>query len=176
MMMSTLGDIVSKSAPLLGAVLNSFLPGSGLIISGLASIFGGSSSNADDLANRIAADSNAAEKLKEFEIEHQNDLAKIMAADRASARDMNIQTTKALGKTDYMMHFLAGSVVVGALSYPILGNILHYPVDKGIFHDMLNLAMLPLSFYFGGMYVQARNILENAKQNDIVLPPPAKTR
>ena len=173
--MSNLSDIVSKAAPLLGTVLNAFLPGSGLIISGLASIFGGNASNPDDLAQRIASDANAAEKLREFEIEHQNDLAKIIAQDRASARQMNIETTKALGKTDYMMHTLALAVVGCALLYPLLGNILHYTIDKGIFHDMINIAMMPIAFYFGGMYVQSRQQSIPPK-NDIELPPPAKTR
>lgn len=170
--MSTLGNIVSKVAPVLGNVLNLVLPGSSLVISGLCALFG--VTNQDDLPAAIAADPQSAEKLKEFEIAHKYDLEQIQAGDRASARDMNIQTTKATGRSDYMLHFLAFFVFGLLGAYILIGYFFPGEFDKGVMHDLINIAMLPLSFYYGGMYVQARQA-QLAQQN-INLPPPAQIR
>ncbi len=167
--MSELATIVSKSAPLLGAALNTVLPGSSLLISGLSALFGLKGNDTDLLATTIASDPNAAEKLREFEIAHRYDLESILAADRASAREMNTQTTKATGKTDYMLHMLAFCVIGQLMAYILLGYFIPAHFDKGVMHDLINLAMMPLSFYYGGMYVQAR-------QSRVELPPPAQTR
>lgn len=171
--MSTLGNIVSKFAPVVGNVLNMVLPGSGLVVSGLMSLFGVTSSNQDDLANAIAADPLAAEKLKEFEITHKYDLEQINATDRASARDMNIQTTKATGHTDYVMHMLAIGSFLGCGMYLAVSVFFPKQFDVNIWHDLLNFLMLIFSFYFGGMYKQSQF---KSQSSDLVLPPPAQTR
>lgn len=171
--MSTLGNIVSKFAPVLGNVLNLALPGSGLVISGLCSLFGISGTNEETLAQTIQADPLAAEKLKEFEITHKYDLEQINATDRASARDMNIQTTKATGHTDYVMHMLAIGSFLGCGMYLAVSVFFPNQFDVNIWHDLLNFLMLIFSFYFGGMYKQSQF---KSTSSDVVLPPPAQTR
>ena len=150
--MSTLGNVVSKFAPIVGSALNLVLPGSGLLVSGLMSLFGVTSNNPDELTQVISQDPNAALKLKQFEIEHQDILAKMTQADRASARDMAVATVQKTGKQDWVMHFLACICIFGAMAYGMMSILAPHQFDKGLFHDILNIAMLPLLFYFGGVY------------------------
>jgi hypothetical protein len=170
--MSTLGKVVSALSPIIGNVLNMVLPGSGLIISGLMALFGVKSNDQEELATTIASDPNAAVKLREFEIEHQDILAKMGQADTASARDMNIQTTKATGKTDYVMHMLAIGSFLGCGLYLAVSVFFPKQFDVNIWHDLLNFLMLIFSFYFGGMYKQS----QFNTQHVVDLPPPAQTR
>jgi len=169
--MSNLSNVVSKAAPVLGAVLNSVFPGSGLIVSGLMSLFGVTSESA--LVEKINADPEAFFKLRQFELQHEKELLAISYADTDSARKMNIETMKATGKTDYMLHTLAILSVGLSLIYPFFGFFYPSHFDKGVFHDLLNIATFIFSFYFGGMYVQSRNAKSSQQ---IVLPEPAKTR
>lgn len=175
--MADLGKIVSASAPLLGSVLNSVLPGSGLIVSGLNALFGSDPNKPDDLIAKIQQDAEASLKLKQFEIEHQHDLAKIIAMDRASARERDIEVTKATGKSDWIMHFLAVGSFLGTGAYLLLTIFLQKGWSETVWHDLLNFLMLIFSFYFGGMYKQVGSKVDNNNSNhNIVLPPPAQTR
>lgn len=175
--MDKLGEIVSKSSPLLGTVLNGLLPASGLIISGLNAIFGANPNQPDDLLSKIQQDSEAALKLKQFEIEHQNDLAKIIATDRASAREREVEVTRTTGNSDWIMHFLAVGSFLGTGAYLLLTIFLQKGWSETVWHDLLNFLMLVFSFYFGGMYKQVGTKVNNENSNhNIVLPPPAQTQ
>lgn len=105
--MSKLTEIISRIAPVLGAVIP--LPGASLIMNLIGAAFGGASSD-DELADKIAADPDAAVKLKEIEDNTKVQLQQIAAtqaqaemaaqtaiiqsdqADRASARLMATST------------------------------------------------------------------------------------
>lgn len=163
--MSKLTEILGKFAPLLNLVL----PGSGLVLSGLLSLFGAKDEN--DLADKIATDPDSAIKLKEFQIEHQNDLYALQFQDRNSARTMNSEVSKATGKTDWCMHFLAISYTLAFFIYSCVALVYQSHFDKGMWHDLLNVEMLILSFYFGASYIQSR-----ASTAVVTLPPPADTR
>jgi hypothetical protein len=169
----SLSSVVGAISPVLGQALNLVVPGGSLLVSAIAHLFGVSSTDETAITNAIAADPMAAEKLQEFAITHKYDLEQLTAQDRASARVMNIETTKALGKSDYMIHFLAFFVFALLGAYIILGYFIPAPFDKGVMHDLINLAMLPLSFFYGGMYIQARS--SQNKDNDINLPSPGQT-
>lgn len=175
--MDDLGKVVSKVSPILGSVLNSVLPGSGLIVSGLSTLFGADPNVPDDLLNKIKADAESALKLKQFEMEHQNDLARILASDRESARNRDVEIAKATGRSDWIMHFLAVGSFVGTGLYLLLTIFLQRGWNETVWHDLLNFLMLVFSFYFGGMYKQVGAKVDNTNSNhNIVLPPPAQTR
>lgn len=171
--MSTLGNVISKSAPILGGIINSFLPGSGLVISGLMSLFGVNTSS--DLETTIQNDPEAATKLKQFELTNIQELEKIAAQDRASARNMAIETTKATGKRDNTVSILAFSFVAGFFIYSIL--LFFVKIDPTV-HDIVlliagqiaTMAITVAGFYFGGMFKTSHS------HHDEVLPPPAQTR
>jgi hypothetical protein len=171
--MSTLGKVVGAISPVLGNILNAVLPGSGLVISGLMSLFGVTSNDQDELATKIGADPNAAEKLSEFVIAHKYDLERLQQADQASARDMNIQTTKATGRQDNMLHVLGLGSFLMVFFYVLLSYFIPEHFSENVFHDLLNICTFVFSFYFGGMYIQARS---KDQKEDVTLPTPAQTR
>lgn len=149
-----IGNIVVKSAPLLGGVLGG--PAGSVAASLIASLFGANPDNPDDIIAKMQADPNAATKLKQLELEHQTALAtlasenyKTEVSDRKSARDYNATLSS---RTDWVVHFLAILYTFGFFGFLVTG--VYYPgqFDKGVFHDLLNVEMLVLSFYFGGIY------------------------
>ncbi len=168
----SLASVVGKISPLLGAALNTVVPGGSLIVSALAHLFGVSGTDESTIADAIAADPMAAEKLKEFEISHRYDLEQLTVQDRISARQMNSDTTKETGKQDYMLHALGLGAFLMVFVYVILGYFIPAQFSENVFHDLLNICTFVFSFYFGGMYIQARQ----APNQDVVLPPPAQTR
>ena len=179
--MSTLSNVLSKSAPILSNILNLALPGSGLVLNGLMSLFGVRSNSEDDLANTIANDPAAAEKLKEFEIAHRYDLEQIQAADRQSARTMAIETAKATGKRDWVADFIAITIVIGFLGMCLIVAFTKMDsTDHDIFYMLLGVFGSGFSCilnYFFGSSVQTKFDPNKSKsQSDVLLPPPAQTR
>lgn len=176
--MDSLGNLVSKTAPLLGSVLNSVLPGSGLIVSGLSALFGSDPNKPDDLIAKIQQDAEASLKLKQYEIEHQHDLAKLIAMDRASARERQVELAKA-GARDWVMDFLAVFITVSFVSLCLViafANI--NATEKDLFYMLLGTFSTVwggiVAFYFGG--TPAMHKPKPHKEPDIILPPPEQTR
>src|SRR3990167_425432 len=169
--MSTLGKVVSTAAPILGSVLNSVLPGSGLIISGLKALFGVQSNDNDELATAISNDPNAALKLAEFEITHRHDLDQILANDRASARDRESEIVTATGKRDWVMEFIAIIMVMGFFGMCfIISFVPIAKTDTNLLYLVIGQFstgfITILSYYFGA----------TKKSQEINLPAPAQTR
>lgn len=172
--MDELGKIVGKGAPILGGVLNSFLPGSGLILNGIASLFGANPTDPDDILNKIKLDPDALVKLKQFEIEHAYDLLKILNADRDSARNRQVEFSKALGR-DWVMDFLAVFITVsfvGVCFVIAFANI--NQSERDLFYMLIGtfgaVWSSVVQFYFGGSPVTLK------QKNDLVLPQPEQTR
>lgn len=180
--MSTLGNVVSKAAPVLGNVLNSVLPGSSLVISSLMALFGVTSNDQDILATTIASDPNASLKLKQFELTHIEELEKIYTQDRQSARQMAIETAKATGKRDWVADFIAISIVSGFFGLCLIVAFTKMDLsDHDIFYMLLGIFGSGFSCvlnYFYGSSVETKFHQAKEKANDskIILPPPAETR
>lgn len=188
MSQNSLSEIIGKSAPLLGSVLNAVLPGSGLIVSGLNALFGANPNHPDDLIAKIQQDAEAALKLKQFEMEHQNDLAKLIAADRDSARTRQVEMAKA-GARDWVMDFLAVFITISFVSLCLViafANI--NSTEKDLFYMLIGtfgaVFSSVVSFYFGGSPLVMQKPRPNQEANnqyaptgpDVILPPPEKTR
>lgn len=169
--MSELGKIVGKAAPIVGTVLNSVLPGSGLIVSGLMSLFGVSSHSETDLTNAIINDPQASEKLKEFQITHQFDLDQILANDRDSARKRESSIVQSTNKRDWVMDFLA---VFVTLAFFTLCMIIKFtdvdPADKDLFYMLIGTFSsgwsVVLAYYFGATKSKPHVL----NTNDVTLP------
>jgi len=104
--MASLSEIVSKAAPILGAALGGFGAPIGMIVSGIASLFGGATDE-NDLIAKIKADPEAFLKLKQFEMQHEVDLLKFATEDRKSAREREASIVKSTGKRDWVNDFLS---------------------------------------------------------------------
>lgn len=178
MSMDALIKTVSQAAPLLGGILGG--PAGAAIGSLIANKFGGSSDNPDDLAARIQADPQAAEKLLEIQSNNQVELEKIhmqMASnalkydsiqklteyhDRDSARQREVELAKS-GKRDLTANILAYSLTAGtfcALAYLFMGDV---PEDnKEVIVTMistLNTVWVgAMGYYFGSLSADKKKI------------------
>lgn len=169
--MSKLADVVSKAAPVLGAALGGVGAPIGLIVSGIAKLFG--ADGEDDLLAKIKADPEAYVKLRQFELEHQYDLERIVAADKASAREREVEIVKATGRRDYVLDFIAVFIVLGFFAIVLI--VAFTKMDQTD-HDILYLLtgqlsgsfLLVISYFFGSSVP--------VKSQQAVLPPPAQTR
>jgi hypothetical protein len=116
-----LGKVINVASPLVSA----FVPGGSLIATGVKAIagaFGLSESEVtpEKLNELMAQDKDFALKIKqaeqEFKIEvmqNETERLKLELADVQSARNMNIETTKATGKRDINLYMLAWVIVIG---------------------------------------------------------------
>lgn len=171
--MSILGNIVGKSASVVGDVLNSALPGSGMVLSGLLSLFG--VKHEADLPQAIKNDPESALKLKQFELTHLVELEKIVAQDRNSARDREKSIVASIGKKDWTISVLAMLFVGGFFAYAFMFFFVSVEPNE---HDIVmflagqisSIAMMVAAYYFGGMFRQPKG------QSEIILPPPEQTR
>jgi hypothetical protein len=153
-MSSKLSEIISKYAPAAGSLLNLALPGSGLILQGIASLFGANSASEDDIIEKIQQDPEAALKLVTFEKEHAQAMLALTLQDVQNARQREIEITKSLGKRDWFIPFLAFFVLFGY--FTIMGFLFFVNIDpdsKEIVHLLFvqasSMAMLVLTFFFG---------------------------
>jgi hypothetical protein len=178
--MTKLADVVSKAAPLVGSILNSVLPGSSLIVQGIGALFGlGANASQDDIANAIAANPEAYLQLQKFELEHKYDLENIMAQDRANARNMAIETTKATGKRDWIPAYLVIFLTFFAIYIFTVIVFFHQdPDDRGIVEYIAGY-IFGLIGNVGALYFGISHFIKKKMQegdSEIDLPPPAQTR
>lgn len=154
-MASSLSKIISKAAPILGAALGGIGAPVGMIVAGIASLFGGAD-NEEDLIAKINSDPDAYLKLKEYEMQHQKDLMKINADDRHSARRRHVDTIKILGKRDWVMDFLSVTPFL-ALTAICFVAIYKNPTgsEKDFFYAIFDMFSSFLAFvmgyHFGGI-------------------------
>ena len=111
-------QIAILGAPLLGGAVGGPLgAGLGGII---ASALGGDPNDPDDLYKRIQADPGAAVKLREIELTHKTRLEEIALENTQSAREREVEVTKATGKLNWPMYVLAALIVVGFFSLMVV--------------------------------------------------------
>lgn len=151
MELKAISETVSKYAPLLGSVLTEANPIAGMVVMMLAKLFN-STSEPSDLINKITIDPNAAEKLKQLQIDHQDALIQNQIEDRINARDRETKVIQLTGKRDWVLDFLSFIVVVGFFILCIL-NYFVKPDDDNIVVMLIGQIssgfMLCLSYYFG---------------------------
>lgn len=156
MNLETLAKAVTGFAPILGSSLLG--PIGGVIGNLIANLFGGSTSNVDDLCSKISADPEAALKLKTLEFQHQDELAEINdknyvaeVDDRKNARDMNEKLH------DHMPNILA-------IAFLIIYALIQYMIvthpsssDDIISARVQDIFVMIISFYFGSAHRKLSN-------------------
>lgn len=178
--MTNLSQIVSKTAPILGLALNSIFPGSGLLVSGIASLFGANSQNEADIIANINANPEAALKLKQFEMDHIVELNKMVMADRDSARNREAIIVTQTHKRDWLMDFIAIFILV---SFYALCLIVAFTKADGSDRDLFYMLLgtfssafgFVMSYYFGGTFPRPQIQPSQGSSRDIVLPEPRNT-
>lgn len=135
----TVGEAVKKYAPMLGTLVAGPAGGAaGGAVSLLLGALGLEGDATPDAAMAaIQADPAMALKLKELEMKHQETLAGLVLqaeqahlADRQSARDREVEITKATGKRDLNLYILAWVVVGGFLGLTGLLTFVTVPTEN----------------------------------------------
>lgn len=152
----SLSSVISKFAPALGSVVGSVVPGAGLIINGIASLFGADPSNHEDLANKIKNDPEAYLKLIQFEKDHEAQILDLQIKDRQNARTRELEVIKATGHRDWIVDALTILYTCGFFALMFSLWFLHIPADfKSLIQMMFGAVSsgetVILAFYFGAM-------------------------
>lgn len=115
-----IGDYVVKAAPILGAAISETNPIAGMVIELIARIFGANPADNNDIMNKMSSDPDAAIKLKQLEINHQDVLSNNQSEEyqasiqgRLGAYQREEKVIQLTGKPDYVLHILAFTVVFG---------------------------------------------------------------
>ena len=176
--MSTLTEVVGRISPVLGSLLGAFVPGGSLIVSGLAALFGVSSGSQDDIAKAIAADPDAAVKLRQFELQHQDAILDAQTKIRLGAYQREAEVVKATGHRDWVVDMLAIGTVSGFFILCLL--IFFVKVDPsmaGIVNfvcgEVSSMCALVLSYFFGATFKSGSSV---PPFSNVTLPPPGQTR
>lgn len=150
-LLEDLGNVVTKSAPLLGTVLGSPLAGVGISL--LGSLFGVDPKRTDKLVEAINNDPEAVIKLKTLENQHYETLMQIASQnyvtevdDRKNAREREVALR------DYVPTFLALGFLVNYAAiqfYCVTHSNSVNDVISARFQDVLIMIM---SYYFGSSH------------------------
>uniref|UniRef100_A0A6M3LKM0 Uncharacterized protein n=1 Tax=viral metagenome TaxID=1070528 RepID=A0A6M3LKM0_9ZZZZ len=116
-----IASAVKKFAPLLGTVIGGPIGGAaGGVLAGVASLFDKSPDDPEGIVEAIRTDPEAALKLRQFELEQKTELQRLAIQsdrmyleDKQSARQREIEVTKATGSRDINLYILAYSFVAG---------------------------------------------------------------
>lgn len=153
-----LGSKIKKFAPLLGTVI----PGGSLatgVISMVADAIG--AEPAPESIARAINNPDVRAKLIELQATHKTELQRlalqsdqIFLADRASARNREVELAKATGKRDYTLSLLAIALVVGF--FTVCGVMMYKPLPDGqsevvymLFGNLGSGFTAVLGYYFG---------------------------
>lgn len=146
----TLAETVFKYSPLLANAIGS--PLSGIVTSLVSSLFNVTPENLNAV---IASNPDSEATLKKFEMQHQEELAKIASTDfsievddRKNARDREIKETQLLGRRDWVMDTIAIVVVLGFFSMSMVVALTKMDLSD---HDVLFMLIGQLSAGFLGI-------------------------
>jgi hypothetical protein len=153
-------SIVKTGAPILGAAVGGPIGGAaaGALVAG---IFGTNPDDPAAIAQAIAADPQAAVRLKELELTHKVQLealileeTKAHLADRQDARAREVAVTQATGKKDSAPYILAGVVVTGF--FVLCAVLMYVPIPDGqgsavllLFGGLVSGFSTVLAYFFG---------------------------
>jgi hypothetical protein len=152
--------IVKAGAPILGTAVGGPLGGAaaGALVAG---IFGTNSDDPAAIAQAIAADPQAAVKLRELELAHREKLealileeTKAYLADRQDARAREVAVTQTTGRRDSALYILAGVVVSGF--FVLCAVLMYVPIPEGqgsavllLFGGLVSGFSTVLAYFFG---------------------------
>ena len=127
---------VSKGAPIIGSLLGGPAGGAaGTALAMLAKAFGADPDNPEEILQAVKDDPESFIKLKRLEAEHEQELTKLALQseiahlqDRQSARQREIDVTKATGKKDWNLYITAWTIIIGF--FALTGMLMFIPLPK----------------------------------------------
>jgi len=149
-----LSQLLIKDTPLLATAVSTVSPAAGIVINLIVKLFNADPNNLDDISTKMAADPNAAIKLKQLELEHADILSNNELQDRENARQREIEIDKITGKRDIILDVISLIVIIGY--FLMCGVICATRLDQSD-HDVLYMMVgqltggfiMVLSYYFG---------------------------
>ncbi len=166
------GDVlnfVSKSAPLLGAVLGT--PLASVAVSLLSQVFRVPTSDLDALAKTILNDPGAGAKLAEIEFKHQEALAQIASQDYAHEVDDRIDARKNGGQYKDFMRHMAYLVTLGffgafvMLFIPIVFDGGQRELLSMLVGMLVSKWQTIIDFFYGSSHPNQSRRIENGRNN-----------
>jgi hypothetical protein len=140
--------IVSKISPILGTALGS--PIGGMIVSLIANKFGLDPNNHQAIIDTLTNSPDAAVKIKEIENAHTEELEHISQSEYQS-QIQDVEDARHTNSQDKnrIVHIIAIIYSLGFFLYVFVFVFYPNDGDKGLFHDLLNVVMLILGYYYG---------------------------
>lgn len=175
----SLSSVVGKISPVLGSILNAFVPGSSLVLNAIENVFGLPSGSSDDtIAAAIQADPDASIKLKQIEADHEAAIMDMQTKIRLGAYAREEIIVESTHKRDWVLDVLAIGTVSGFFLVSALIFFIHIDQSMtGIVNfvcgEISSLAAIVISYYFGATFKQQ---MSNSASRPVTLPPPAQTR
>lgn len=158
----TLGNVISKFAPLLGTAVSAGNPVAGVLVSLVGGLFGANKNDASDIISKIMNDKDAETKLKQIEYDHQEALLANEVDDRKSAREREEAIVQLTGKRDWILDMIAFIVISGyfVMCSLVLFNKLNNENSQVLymmFGQLTGGFIMVLSYYFGSSKMQNVN-------------------
>lgn len=150
--LKSLADIVLKFSPGIATALTG--PIGGIVASLLSNVFG---SSVEGLGDALKLDPNAEFKLKQFELEHSQELAQISSSNYANEVQDRV-SARAEDKDDKHFWILATLSIVFTLGFFVFIGMMLVKVFPDaseahqVFDIISNLGMLIFSFWFGSCH------------------------
>ena len=158
-------EIIKLGAPLLGAALGG--PAGAQLGALVASAVGGNPQDPASILKAIQQSTDAATKLRELEMKHEEKILKLYMADVASARQREVDIVKATGEKDHFLYALAVVIVMGF--FALCGLLMWRPLPEGssqavylLFGGLVGGFSTILQYFFGSSK-------ENAKTTNLLL-------
>lgn len=151
-------SLVKTSSPLVATALGS--PLAGIALSLLGNAFGSKSKSPDEILNLLQNDPQYALKIKQIEIDHEFELAKLASddfktevSDRMNARTLEMEKEK-LGIHDYTPIILAYVLTMGVFLSLLFLFLYGIPEENreiiySIISSMMTIWVAAMSYYFG---------------------------
>lgn len=150
------GKTIAKAgAPILASAIGG--PAGGIVTSLIANIFNGDENDLPKLAKTIEADPAAGTKLAALQYQHEEAIYLLQNQDVSNARQRQVDLTKAIGRSDWIVSILAVLVTVGF--FGCLISVFTFKLDP-TGHDVLNVLcgvlgtgwVQIISYYFGSSH------------------------
>jgi len=145
-------EIIKLGAPLLGAALGG--PAGAQLGALVAGAVGGNPQDPASILKAIQQSADAATKLRELEMKHEEKILKLYMADVASARQREVDIVKATGEKDHFLYALAILIVAGFCA--LCGLLMWRPLPEGssqatymLFGGWVSGFMAVLQYFFG---------------------------
>lgn len=158
-----IATFVEQHSTLLASIISMESPAAGMVIGGLASLFGAATGSSSQLMTLMSTNPNAGSMLQQFEADNASFLAATVsahAADLQNARDREVEIVKATGMRDSTLDIIAVTITIAfLLSFfaPMFFDINPSHISSSLSGSLGACFVLCISYYFGDSFQSRRS-------------------